>query len=1083
VEENVVGVSLEGGPFEPGFTDEPGDSDEIEFVVGSDLIPLDGSQLRLVVQGTSGPDHLVSGFEGVNLNPDETDGVDPDVSTREAALEGGGGADLLEGGGFGTGDTVYGLGLDGGEGEDELRGGRGGDQLRGGPGADRLHGGDGGDGLWGGPGNDELTGGEGSQDGGDGLAGGPGTDTLDGGPSSSRPDLAMYRDTAGPATVDLAAGLALDDGDGGVDVIGDVEGIQGGQYAERFFGDAGPNMLDGAGGDDLLHGRGGGDQVWGWDGADEVDLGEGNDWTDAGEGDDVLRGGSEDDHLVGGGGDDAFDGGSGTDLARIADLRSVDAFLAEDRAVFRDGSGQEPLLEVEDLVGGYREDLLVGDSGDNLISGGDDSYPDLIRGGPGDDNLAASGTGFYGGGDIVDYSQVPGPVEIADRRATQDGDGSVDVVGGTSVRGSRFNDRIQHRGRIEGLEGDDVLSGSTDEDQIDGGSGIDTLSGDLGNDELTGGPGADTMRGGGGAPYGSGDTVVYSQAETGVTVDLAVGVAAADGHGSADTVSEFERLTGSPYADRLTGGEVSEFIDGGDGNDVIAGGSGSDELLTGQGDDTAAGGDGEDRIRSGSGFDAYDGGAGIDRFEAGYSLPSGISVDLTAKKIEDDGYGEREELTGVEDVVGTEKRDILIGDAGPNAFESGYGGDLLRGLGGADSLTAEGGSARLEGAEGGDTLAARGPATMVGGPGDDQLFIWGAGILADYSEDPAAIDADLPAGRVRDGYGATDTLSLPAAVRGSAYADVVVGSSWPDRLIGGDGGDTLRGGDGDDEIDGGGGSDEISGNADADRLEGGPGQDNVTGQDGADRLALRDGEQDAGTCGEGTDTAVADVEGVDAVDPDCETVERAGPEPSPEPEPDPAPGPDPGPNPDPGADPAPDPGPSPDPAPDPAPEPGPEPAPDPESDPPPSEGPFATNPIPGESSPDLAWPGPPPSGWTEAVPGSNPIAGGDEEGQRVLRGVRVREGRRPRLFIRLRWAAILVVRLRQRVEGGCQSRVCGRYVAVGVAKRRATRHLVSLAVPHRRGAPLRSGTYRVTVLATDDAGVRSRASVRFVHGR
>src|SRR6185437_154730 len=100
-----------------------------------------------------------------------------------------------------------------------------------------------------------------------------------------------------------------------------------------------------------------------------------------------------------------------------------------------------------------------------------------------------------------------------------------------------------------------------------------------GNDNVIEGlAGNDTMVGGGGT-----DTVSYANATAGVTVNLA-NVAAQNTVGAGtDTISGFENLTGSAFADTLTGDAGNNVITGGAGNDTIAGRGGSDTIDGGAG--------------------------------------------------------------------------------------------------------------------------------------------------------------------------------------------------------------------------------------------------------------------------------------------------------------------------------------------------------------------------------------------------------------------------------------------------------------------------------------------------------------------
>jgi Ca2+-binding RTX toxin-like protein len=192
-------------PFEPGFTDEPGSSDEIEFEINlSDArtdLSIDGQSPFMVSNRTV---VITLGGRQLNLNANEGSGVDADVTINgplrgRMVIEG---TDLLQdggpfdfaddyidaNGGSGTPATpffkpiwAYGLaGIDwllGGPRNDHLFGGRHTDLVRGGGGADVLKGGKGGDAVQGQGGRDRLVGGAGA----DSLNGGPKRDRCIGG--------------------------------------------------------------------------------------------------------------------------------------------------------------------------------------------------------------------------------------------------------------------------------------------------------------------------------------------------------------------------------------------------------------------------------------------------------------------------------------------------------------------------------------------------------------------------------------------------------------------------------------------------------------------------------------------------------------------------------------------------------------------------------------------------------------------------------------------------------------------------------------------------------------------------------------
>lgn len=133
----------------------------------------------------------------------------------------------------------------------------------------------------------------------------------------------------------------------------------------------------------------------------------------------------------------------------------------------------QPVEQAESLVlkGGKRDDVLVGDTGDDRLDG--NKGDDLLLGGAGDDKL--------------------------------DGDKGNDVLfggaGDDKLDGGKNSDALfggDGNDALEGGEGSDVLFGGDGNDVLEGGEGSDVLFGGDGNDVLEGGEGSDVLFGGGG---------------------------------------------------------------------------------------------------------------------------------------------------------------------------------------------------------------------------------------------------------------------------------------------------------------------------------------------------------------------------------------------------------------------------------------------------------------------------------------------------------------------------------------------------------------------------------------------------------
>jgi hypothetical protein len=134
------------------------------------------------------------------------------------------------------------------------------------------------------------------------------------------------------------------------------------------------------------------------------------------------------------------------------------------------------------------------------------------------------------------------------------------------------------------------------------------------------------------------------------------------------------------------------------GFNLVAGTAGDDSLAGTPGPDRLEGLGGQDILAGSPGNDILNGGAGSDY--AIYNLvtpPHGVDIDLGAARALDDGYGNFDRLISIENVVGSNRDDIIDargaglndidGDAGDDRIY-GDGGDSLRGGAGDDHIFA-----------------------------------------------------------------------------------------------------------------------------------------------------------------------------------------------------------------------------------------------------------------------------------------------------------------------------------------------------------------------------------------------------------
>lgn len=162
-----------------------------------------------------------------------------------------------------------------------------------------------------------------------------------------------------------------------------------------------------------------------------------------------------------------------------------------------------------------------------------------------------------------------------------------------------------------------------------------------------------------------------------------------------------------------------------------------------------------------------------------------------------------------------------------DTLEGGAGTDFLQGGAGADSLDGGDENDTLIGGQGNDVLQ--------GGNGDDTIVIDGNDVSADggaghdtLSLANATAGVSLTIGTTSLTAGSTSVDHFEAYV-GSDYADTLTATgSSPSTIDGGAGADTITGADGDDSLSGGAGADTIYGGQGADTINGGDGADHLT---------------------------------------------------------------------------------------------------------------------------------------------------------------------------------------------------------------------------------------------------------------
>ena len=152
-------------------------------------------------------------------------------------------------------------------------------------------------------------------------------------------------------------------------------------------------------------------------------------------------------------------------------------------------------------------------------------------------------------------------------------------------------------------------------------------------------------------------------------------------------------IKGTAGRDTLVGTSLYDTIHGDDGDDTIDGGAGNDKMAGGNGNDTFLGGDGADQM---------DGGVGVDRRHYAASA-AGVKVFLETGRAYG-GQAEGDTLISIENVTGSQYRDVLGGTDGRNTIDGGQGNDTISAGGDNDVIIGGLGDDFLTGGSGADTF-------------------------------------------------------------------------------------------------------------------------------------------------------------------------------------------------------------------------------------------------------------------------------------------------------------------------------------------------------------------------------------------
>jgi Ca2+-binding RTX toxin-like protein len=245
-----------------------------------------------------------------------------------------------------------------------------------------------------------------------------------------------------------------------------------------------------------------------------------------------------------------------------------------------------------------------------------------------------------------------------------------------------------------------------------------------------------------------------------------------------DAVGTVCTIVGSAAPDLLLGGQKPDVVCGLGGDDSVAGLNGNDTLLPGIGDDSV------------------NGGSGVDTVSYADVAAGGVNVNLSLAGAQNTGGAGSDTITAMENVMGTNFEDTLIGSPGNNTASAGGGNDSVSGREGNDTLLPGTGDDLVDGGSGADTVAYT------------DLEAGGNGVT---------LNLGITAPQVTVLAG-TDTISSIENAAGTNGSDTLTGNPGPNTIHGKDGNDILDSGNGNDVLYPGTGDDSVNGGAGVDTV-------------------------------------------------------------------------------------------------------------------------------------------------------------------------------------------------------------------------------------------------------------------------
>ncbi|RXZ38982.1 calcium-binding protein [Oxalobacteraceae bacterium CAVE-383] len=561
-----------------------------------------------------------------------------------------------------------------------------------------------------------------------------------------------------------------------------------------------------------------------------------NDFLFGGAGADTINGGTGNTYLEGGGGADHLNGGVGgiNTAGYTLSATGVTVDLVAGTGTGGDAQG-DTLTNIQNVIGSTHNDIIVASAAANNINGG------------GHDSI---------GGDTVSYAGSGTGVII-------------DLAAGTGTGGNAAGDKLTGIQNVIGSDHNDTFFGSSEGNAFDGGlhdlNGANTVSyandtsgtgaivnlatghgsgaaagdsyvniqniiGTAFNDTFIDGAGANRYDGG----VGGNDTVDYSNAGAGVTVNFVTGHGAGD-IAEGDTFVNVQNVIGSNFDDVFTAGIDSKNFNGGAGFDTVRYDSAASGIIidainnvgrgaaagnTYTGIEAFVGGGSDDMFIASADANSFNGGAaGSDTVDYSNSNAA-VTVDLffTRGQGTSGGYAQGDVLVNIANVIGSAGDDLFLANSVQNSFEGGGGNNTVsyEHSSSADStgvivdLSATDGSGtsgnyalgdkfsniqNVIGSAFNDTFVASSVANVFTGGGGIDTVSYAKSTSADgvtgVTVDLSTVDGLGGAGHGHGNYAEGDTIINVQNAIGSIYNDTFIGGAVANTFTGGGGSDTV----------------------------------------------------------------------------------------------------------------------------------------------------------------------------------------------------------------------------------------------------------------------------------------------------